>query len=252
MSMTWTTKITKIEPNTITVRGQKLDELMGRLSFAEVVYLILKGELPSEAHRKILDAILVASIDHGVTPPSTVAARTVASCGVMLTAALAAGVISIGKHHGGAVEDCMKALKNAVAEAEKSGVSQDDVAKKIVADMKETGRRLPGFGHRIHTQDPRTKKLRELATEAGLRGPYLKMSEALEKALKVSSGKELPLNVDGAIAAVLCEMDFPPAIGNAFFVIGRVPGLVAHIQEETTTMKPMRTVVPAEAEYRGR
>jgi citrate synthase len=250
--MGWITKITKIEPNKITVRGQKLDELMGRLSFAEVVYLVLKGELPSESHRKILDAILVASIDHGVTPPSTVAARTVASCGVELTSALAAGIISISKHHGGAIEDCMKALRSAVEEVQTSGLSHDEVARKIVERMKESGKRLPGFGHRIHTQDPRTKKLRSLAAEAGLHGPCLEMSASLEKALKDSSGKELPLNVDGAIAAVLCEMDFPSSIGNAFFVIGRVPGLVAHIQEETTTMKPMRTVVPSEAEYQGK
>lgn len=249
--MSWVTKITKIEPNKITVRGQRLDELMGKLSFAQVVYLILKGELPSESHRKVLDAILVASIDHGVTPPSTVAARTVASCGVPLTSALAAGVISIGKHHGGAVEDCMKALKNAVEEAKKKGISFDEEARDISRRLKDEGKRLPGFGHRVHTQDPRTRKLRELATESGLKGSYLEMTECLERALKESSGKELPLNVDGAIGALLCEMDFPASIGNAFFVIGRIPGLVAHIYEETSTMKPMRTIVPSEAEYQG-
>jgi citrate synthase len=250
--MSWVTKITKIEPNRITVRGQKLDELMGKLNFAQVVYLILKGELPSESHRKVLDAILVASIDHGVTPPSTVAARTVASCGVPLTSALAAGVISIGKHHGGAVEDCMKALKGAVEDANKKGISFDEKAREIARKLKEEGKRLPGFGHRVHTQDPRTKKLRELAAESGLKGPHLEMTECLEMALKESSGRELPLNVDGAIAALLCEMNFPPSLGNAFFVIGRVPGLVAHIYEETSTMKPMRTVVPSEAEYQER
>jgi len=250
--MTWITKITKIEPNRIIVRGQRLDDLMGKLGFAQVVYLILKGEVPSESHRRVLDAILVASIDHGVTPPSTVAARTVASCGVPLTSALAAGVISIGKHHGGAVEDCMKALKKAVEEAKKDGISFDEEAREIAGKLKEEGKRLPGFGHRVHTQDPRTKKLRELAAESGLRGPYLEMTESLERALKESSGKELPLNVDGAIAALLCEMDFPPSLGNAFFVIGRVPGLVAHIYEEISTMKPMRTVIPSEAEYEGK
>jgi len=250
--MTWITRITKIEPNGITVRGQRLDELMGKLSFAQVVYLILKGELPSESHRRILDAILVASIDHGVTPPSTVAARTVASCGVPLTSALAAGVISIGKHHGGAVEDCMKALTKAVDDAKKSGISFEEEAREIARNLKEEGKRLPGFGHRVHTRDPRTKKLRELAAESGLKGPYLEMTECLERALKESAGRELPLNVDGAIAALLCEMDFPPSLGNAFFVIGRVPGLVAHIYEETSTMKPMRTVIPSEAEYEGK
>ncbi|MFH0777511.1 MAG: citryl-CoA lyase [Candidatus Eisenbacteria bacterium] len=250
--MGWPTRITRIEPNRITVRGQRLDELMGKLSFAEVVYLILRGQLPGEPHRRILDAILVASIDHGVTPPSTVSARTVASCGVPLTAALAAGVLSIGKHHGGAVEDCMKELLAAVKEAREAGVSLEVEARNLVERLKREGRRLAGFGHRIHTQDPRTKKLRELARESGLFGPHLEMTECLEKALKESSGKDLPLNVDGAIAAVLCEMDFPPSVGNAFFVIGRIPGLVAHIYEETTTMKPMRTVVPSEAQYEGK
>jgi citrate synthase len=249
--MSWSTAITRIEPNRISVRGRPLDELMGELSFARVVYLVLKGELPSESHGRVLDAILVASIDHGVTAPSTVAARSVASCGVPLTASLAAGVLSIGKHHGGAVEDCMEALKFAVADSQTRGVSLEEAARGLVEKFKREKKRFPGFGHRIHTQDPRTARLRELAAESGLSGPYMEVSERLEKALKESLGKQLPLNLDGAIAAVLCEMDFPSAIGNAFFVIGRIPGLVAHFHEETTTMKPMRTVVPSESEYEG-
>ena len=249
--MSWVTRITRIEPNRIAVRGQKVDELMGQFSFAQVVYLILKGELPSESHSRVVDAIMVASIDHGVTPPSAVTARSVASCGVPLTAALAAGVLSIGRHHGGAVEGCMKALMGAVDEARSKKLPLEDAARNLVKKLKEEKKRLPGFGHRIHTEDPRTRRLRELAAESGLKGPYLEITECLEKALKESSGKELPLNVDGAIAAVLCEMDFPPALGNAFFVIGRVPGLIAHIYEETSTMKPMRTIVPSESQYEG-
>ena len=108
---TWNTAITRIEPNRVGVRGYDIAELMGRVSFGAAVYLILTGELPSPAIARLMDAILVASIDHGATPPSALAARTVASTGATLSAAVAAGIMSINRHHGGAIEDCARQLK---------------------------------------------------------------------------------------------------------------------------------------------
>jgi citrate synthase len=117
--------------------------------------------------------------------------------------------------------------------------------------MKEKGKRASGFGHRIHTKDPRTQKLFSLAEELGLAGKFIRIARAVEKGLEEFLGKRLPINVDGAIAALLCELDIPPEIGNAFFIIARVPGLVAHVHEEITRMRPMRKIDPQDYAYDG-
>ena len=123
--------------------------------------------------------------------------------------------------------------------------------REILKEMKEKGKRASGFGHRIHTQDPRTQKLFSLAEELGLAGKFVRIARAVEEGLKELMGKSLPINVDGAIAALLCELDIPPEIGNAFFIIARVPGLVAHVHEEMTRMRPMRKIDPQDYAYDG-
>src|SRR5512136_22500 len=117
----WKTAITKIEPNKVAVRGYRIDDLMGRISFGEMVYLILKGELPTAPVGKLVDAMLVSSVDHGATPPSALAARTVASGGAPLTTAIAGGIMTINKHHGGAIEECMRILLGLVAYKREKG-----------------------------------------------------------------------------------------------------------------------------------
>ena len=155
----WNTAITRIEPNRVAVRGYDIAELMGRVSFGAAVYLILTGELPSPAIARLMDAILVASIDHGATPPSALAARTVASTGASLSAAVAAGIMSINRHHGGAIEDCARQLKEIADRATSESISMDEAATRTLAAMREAGERMPGFGHRYHTKDPRTARL---------------------------------------------------------------------------------------------
>jgi citrate synthase len=117
--------------------------------------------------------------------------------------------------------------------------------------MKERKQRASGFGHRLHTQDPRTVKLFNLTEELGLTGRFIRIALAVEKILAKQIGRPLPINVDGAIAAVLCDLDIPSEIGNAFFIIARVPGLVAQVHEEKTRMKTMRKIHPADYEYDG-
>jgi len=248
---TWETKITDVAPNRIRLRGYPIDNLMGRVSYPEAFFLAITGELPRPEYRRLLDAILVSSVDHGVTPPSANAAMTVASTGSPLNAAIAAGVLAISRFHGGAIEGCMNVLTQAVAKTQTSEMSVETAAASIVQESKEAGRRIPGFGHRYHTDDPRTRRLFELAREEGVWGQFLDMAVAIEKALLNASGKHLPINVDGAIGAVLCEMAIDPKIANAFFIASRLPGLVAHIHEEMTTQKPMRRLNPGDARYTG-
>ncbi|MHC5001955.1 MAG: citrate/2-methylcitrate synthase, partial [Planctomycetota bacterium] len=158
----WPTGITSIAPNEVRVRGYDIAELMGRLSFGATVYLILRGELPDEATGRLMDAILVSSVDHGATPPSALAARVVASTGGALNGSVAAGLLSINDFHGGAIEACARQLGHIVARCADSGEDLGCVAAAIIDEAKSEGRRLSGFGHRIHRDDPRTARLFEL------------------------------------------------------------------------------------------
>src|SRR5215467_13506851 len=246
----WHSGITRIQPNKVAVRGYDIAELMGHVSFGAAVYLILTGELPSPAIARLMDGILVSSIDHGATPPSALSARNVASTGATLSASVAAGIMSINRHHGGAIEDCARQL-NAIAErARRESISMDEAATRTLATMRDAGERMPGFGHRLHTKDPRTARLFELAHEAGVDGVHMEAARAVEKAF-ADAKKSLPINVDGAIGAILADLGMHPAAFNGIFMIARTPGLVAHVIEEQTRERPMRRIDPVNHGYDG-
>src|SRR6266513_1186114 len=219
----WNTAVTRVEANKVAVRGYNIADLMGQVSFGAAVYLILSGELPSAAVARLMDAILVSSIDHGATPPSALSARTVASTGATLSASVAAGIMSINRHHGGAIEDCARQLKAIADRAAHESISLEDAATAALAAMRETGERMPGFGHRLHTKDPRTLRLFELAREAGVDGVHIQAARAVEKAF-ADAKKSLPINVDGAIGAILADLGMNPAAFNGIFMIARTPG----------------------------
>lgn len=247
----WKTAITKIKPNEVRLRGYRLDELMGNISYGQAVYLALKGELPSENVGKLIDAILVSSIDHGATPPSTLSAITIASTGAPLNSAVASGILAISRYHGGAIQDCMGVLLQTDEIKKAKQLSSAKAAEEIVDEYRQAGRRISGFGHRIHTQDPRTQKLFQLARDFKISDNFIQIAQAIESALETRFNKSLPINVDGAIAAILCELEFSPMLANAFFIIARVPGLVAHVFEEQSRYKPMRAIHPQDHEYDG-
>ncbi len=249
----WTSAITRIRPNEVAVRGHDIASLMGNVSFGAAVYLILTGKLPTAPVGKLMDAILVSSIDHGATPPSALAARTVASTGASLSQSVAAGVMSINKHHGGAIEDGAHYMSLLLAKAKTSNRSLDDIAAEEVARIKSSGDRISGFGHRIHTKDPRTAKLFELAAAAGLSdspSTHIGAARAIERAF-AAIGKPLPINVDGALGAILSDLGMDPRVFNGIFMIARTPGLVAHVTEEQTREKPMRRIDPVNHAYDG-
>jgi citrate synthase len=249
----WRTAIARIQPNSIEIRGYPLDELMGRISFAEAVYLILRGELPTPSMGRLFAAVLVSSIDHGVTPPSTLAARHVATAGAPLRAAVAAGVLGFGAYHGGDIESCMRFLDEALAHVRR-GMSMPDGARRAVEDCAAAGRSIPGFGHRIHRSDPRASRLLQMAHELELDGEHVRMVRTLERIVEAraaAEGTALPLNVDGAIAAVCADLGFEPELGDAMFIMARIPGLIAHANEERSRETPMRTIDPREAVYDG-
>lgn len=247
----WTSAITRIEPNKVAVRGHDIAGLMGHSSFGAAVYLILTGKKPSDKVGRLMDAILVSSIDHGCTPPSALAARTVASTGATLSASVAAGIMAINRHHGGAIEDCARYLGGLLQQSKSNPI--DEVAVAEVSRIKAEGERVSGFGHRIHTKDPRTARMFELAAEAGLTGEpntHIGVARAVERAF-AAIGKPLPINVDGAIGAILADLGLDPRVFNGIFMIARTPGLVAHVTEEQNREKPMRRIDPVNHAYDG-
>src|SRR5262245_58499712 len=167
----WQSSLTAIEPNKIQVRGYPLDEMMGRLGFAEAVYLLLMGELPTPAIGRMLNAVLVSSIDHGVTPPSTLAARNVATSGAPLKDCVAAGILAFGPHHGGDIESCMRFLDRGLSLV-RNGRTTQQAAEAIVDECMEQNEVPPGFGHRFHTRDPRASRLFQMALEVELQGEH--------------------------------------------------------------------------------
>jgi citrate synthase len=246
----WQSGITEIKPNEVRLRGYRIDELMGAITFAQAIYLALFGELPPPEVGRLIDAMLVSSIDHGASPPSALTAHTVASTGAPLNAAVAAGVLAINRYHGGAIYDCMGVLQQIIAKADETGVSIPDAADHLIDDYRAQKKRIAGLGHRIHTADPRTARLFVLADEAGVSGRGVEAMQALAKGF-AQRGKSLPVNVDGAMAAILVDLNMPQALANAFFIMARVPGLVAHVYEEQTRHKPMRHIHPTDHDYDG-
>lgn len=233
------TSITRIEQNTITTRGYSQEDLIANISFSEMVYLLLKGEMPSPKEAKILNYALVSFCDHGVTPPSTQSSRLIASSGSPMNAALAGGLLSFGKKHAGAIEDSMNLFQNVINDLDSFEThSFDKIAKDIVVDYLDKGLNIPGFGHRYHSRDPRGNKLIKLAIKEDFIGPHLKLALAIEKEL--FKRKKIHINIDGANGAILSDMEFPSKLGVGIFIIGRIPGLIAHIHEEVTEEEGFR------------
>jgi citryl-CoA lyase len=243
----WKTAITQIKKGEIRVRGYDIVDLIGKLSFSDAVFLILKGELPTEAESEMMRGILISSIDHGVTPPSVLSARNVLSAGNPLNAAVAGGVLTIGDVHGGAIERSARILQTWGKRSDPISV----VAKELVSDFIYKKRRVPGFGHRLHETDPRTVKLFQMARDLNFSGRHMELAQAIEAELTGSLGKKLPINVDGAIAAIISDMGFDWRMGKGFFIISRAAGLVAHAYEEMVREKPMRRLGDWNFDYDG-
>lgn len=254
----WATAITRVRADSIRVRGYRLDEIMGRLSFGEAIYLLIAGELPSPALGRLMEALLVASIDHGVHPPSTLAARTVAGTGAPPRAAAAAGVLALGSHlgSGGSIEASLRFLEEGIALVG-DWVSPDDAARRLLDHWTEkaAGDTPPGFGHPRHARDPRAARLLQLAFELDVDGAYTQLARAIEQELsgrRTRAGRApVSLNVGGAMAAVCGDIGFDAETATMLFTIARVPGLIAHALEEQRREAAMRPIDPDRHAYDG-
>ncbi len=221
----WVTEISSSGKDSV-IRGVPLEEVMD-LSFTEAIWLTLTGEKPTEKEEEMFNVVLSSCVDHGLGSPSTISARTVQSGGNPMNTSVAGGILAQGESHGGAGEECMRLLQS------------DKSAEEIVDEYLENGERIPGLGHRVYEEkDPRTEKMFEKAEELGIAGEHISKIKEIQK-IMADRKLRLALNVDGGIAGVMSDLEIEPELGKGIFIIGRVPGLVAHVREEMDE-KPFR------------
>ena len=240
----WRTAIVNKDETHIWLRGYDITQLMSRASFASVLFLLHKNRLPSDGEERLFNALLIASADHGSGAPSCATARLAASGNrESLSAAVAAGVLAIGDVHGGAGALTMDVIRAISDDAKVAADGVNAAAARYVERAKASGQRVPGFGHRVHTTDPRVAVLFGMAKDAGVAGAGIDTVLALDAALKAAK-TDIPINIDGALAAILYDLGFPASAGKLIFIAGRVAGLTAEVAEEHAREKPMRIRIP--------
>lgn len=245
----WATSVSRIEPNVIELRGRPVAELIGRASFVEVIWLMLRGDLPDPWSARLLEAALVSGVDHGPHAPSIAIARMAVTCGVGLNSAMASGVNVLGDAHGGAGQQCVELLTEIADRADQGDPADiDDVATAVVARWREATPYVPGFGHRFHTLDPRRDPLLTLVEEAvrdgAVPGRHLRAALAIERNLRTRSGRQIPMNIDGATAVIYAELGFPAPLARGLFVLSRSVGVLAHAWEESGSGRRNKGPIP--------
>jgi len=234
----WGTSIIEMSPGVIRYRGYPIEQLIGRVSFAQMVWLMTRGELPSPQQGRLLEAALVTAVDHGPQAPSIAIARMAATCGVGLNNAMASAVNVLGDVHGGAGEQAVE-LYQAIAQRVDAGATMAQAVKQGVDDaIAAHGKFVSGFGHRFHDVDPRTAPLLGLVDEAAragvVSGRFAQIARAVEAELAArKGGRRIPMNVDGATAVVYAELGFPAPLARGLFCLSRSVGILAHAWEQT-------------------
>lgn len=244
----WTTAVSDATAEGVSVRGYDvLTELMGKIDFASMVYLVLKGELPTPGQAKMINALFVCFADHGISP-STTPARFMQAAGNPIQVSVATGIMMFGNIHGGAGEALSKNLQELVKKCHEENRTIDDVAEEFI----NTHKRWDGFGHPQHPKgDPRPPVMFALAEKYGVAGDHIAMVRAMERAIEKKKGRKLPANIDGGMAGCVCDLGFDWRLARAFVCIPRTAGLFAQCYEEMTIEKGWRQIPLSECGYDG-
>ena len=233
----WRTSIIDMAPGRIAFRGRPIEDLIGNVSFGQMIWLMTRGDLPSPKQAALLECALVAGVDHGPQAPSIAAARMAATCGVGLNNVMATGVNMLGDVHGGAVEQCAELYEDIAARMD-AGDGLETATRKGIAAWRETyGKIVSGFGHRFHKPvDPRAPRLMSLvreAAEAGtVSGRFADIGEAVQAEVGRDRGTPIAMNIDGATAVIFCELGFPAPLSRGLFCLSRSVGVLAHGWEQ--------------------
>lgn len=233
----WRTEIIDMSPGSIRFRGYPVEELIGNIGFAEMIWLLLRGELPGRPQAALLEAALMAAVDHGPQAPGIAIARMAATCGVGLNNAIASGVNVLGDIHGGAGEQAADLYNDVVERMDRGEDPAVAAAMVLDAFLAAGGKYVPGFGHRFHPVDPRAPALKELVagavSEGTVEGRHLIAAQAVEQRIEEIRGRHVPMNIDGATAVIYAELGFPPPLARGLFCLSRSVGILAHAWEQT-------------------
>ena len=233
----WDTSIIDIHPGKIDIRGYPVEQLIGRVRFPEMIWLMLRGELPTAAQAELLEAALVPGVDHGPHAPSIAIARMAVTCGLPVNGAMASAVNVLDDVHGGAGQQCMERYREIDGEAGPDGDLVVAAARVLERHQAAGAKIMPGFGHRFHPVDPRVAPLYALLTKAEadgtIVGRYALIGRAVEEALRQQKGgRHIPMNIDGITAVIFSELGFEPELGRGLFVLSRSVGILAHAWEQ--------------------
>lgn len=249
----WRTAITDVEPNRIHIRGYPVQDLIGRIGLGDMLWLLVRGELPSRAQVALMEAAMLGTVDHGPHAPSIAIARMAVTCGSPMNEAMAQGTGVLGDIHGGAIQQAMELFQALAAELAHP-YDEEAVTAHLRRHLAEIGGYLPGFGHRFHTHDPRTPRLLGLAdrarAEGVIDGRTIDLARAVEAGLERVKGRRIGMNIDGAAAAVYLELGFAPPIGRGLLVLSRSLGVMAHAWEQMCQGGRIKGPVPKGMRYR--
>lgn len=246
------TEIGSADADAITVRGRDLaSELMGRVTFTELAFLLVRGRMPTAEETVLLDAVLVSLAEHGLTPTVLAARLTHTGAPESLQGAVAAGLLGAGSVFLGVVEDTAVFL-DAVVAAGDAGTPLEQAAAEAVRARLAQGGRIPGLGHPVHKAgDPRTARIYAIAGEQGLEGPHLQALRLVGDAHREATGRSLPINGAGVAGAALADLGFPARIVRGMALLARTAGLVAHLEEEHERPLGMPLFLDVESRARG-
>jgi citrate synthase len=232
----WRTGIIDMSPGVIRYFGYPVEELIGRVTFAQMIWLLTRGELPSGGQGALLEAALMAAVDHGPQAPSIAIARMAATCGVGLNSALASAVNVLGDVHGGAGEQAVELYLDVALRIDGGSSLAAATQAALEAFAAAHGKVIPGFGHRFHPVDPRSEPLLKLVESAAAQGEvsgrFAAIGRAIEENLSAANGKRIPMNIDGATAVIYAELGFPPPLARGLFCLSRSVGALAHAWEQ--------------------
>jgi citrate synthase len=250
----WDTAIIDIHPGKIAIRGYPIEELIGRVRFPDMIWLMLRGDLPSRGQSDLLEAAMVPGVDHGPHAPSIAIARMAVTCGLPVNGAMASAINVLDDIHGGAGQQCMELYREIDAEAGKDG-DLVTAATAVIERHRDAGEKIvPGFGHRFHPIDPRTAPLFALVAQAKaagvVAGRYAAIGHATEAAISAIKQRHIPMNIDGITAVIFCELGFEPELGRGLFALSRSVGILAHAWEQKQTGRRIMGPMPREIPYR--
>ena len=247
----WSTEIIEMRPGMIRLRGYEIQDLIGRVSFPAMIWLMLRGDLPTEEQAELLGIALGAAVDHGPQAPSIAIARMAATCGVGINSAMASAINVLGDVHGGAGEQALSFFGDIAAMMDEGQSLEEAVAVRVEKFFAGEKGYVPGLGHRFHPVDPRAPRLLELVREFAARGVingrFAAIAEAVEAEVARRKGKKIPLNIDGATAVIYGELGFPPPLTRGLFVLSRSVGILAHAWEQS--QQPDRNKGPLPREW---